>query len=756
MAKLIANCAGQAEIEHDLQGETRIGRASTCELALSGNQPSREHVLITQQSGVWTVEDLKSTNGTRHNDVALPPGMHRALVSGDRLTIGEWEVTFIDEDDSTPLPESDEPPTATFAVRAEQIIGRDTGCHIVLDHPNVSRRHCRIYETPKGWEIEDLGSRNGTYLNDVRLARRETLRTGDEVRIGMALFVFRKDRLELFDQKRSVRIDTVGLGVTVRKENKPLALLQNITLVIEPRQFVAVVGASGAGKSTLLNALTGFRKADTGSVLINGADYYANLELFRASIGYVPQDDIIHRELTVADVLRYAAHLRLPPDTGRDEVERLVDDTLKELKLTHRKRAIVSTLSGGERKRVNIGVELLTKPSLLFLDEPTTGLDPLAILKFVELMQQLAHEGRTIVMISHETASIAACDRLLFLARGGRIAYYGPPAEALTYFEVDDYAKIYEKVNEGGNPPEFWEEKFRNSPEHLRYIATPQKSRPDHKKGKTIHVARNIGATAPRPSALQQLGILLPRYLATLRGDLRNVGFLFAQAPAIALLLLTVFPSTLFTGKSPAQQADFLQRAPILIFCIVISALLFGIVNSCRELTKERPIFRRERLVNLRIWPYLASKVVALAALSAAQSVVLLCLIRLKIDFGVDASHFLQMIGVVCLTAWSGLLLGFVLSALAATNDQAMSLVPIAVLPQIIFSGLIEIENIPVVSKVMPSYWAYAALGHLSNLKGKDLFTQSPSQACFYLASISIAYLLLCYQLLKTRDKQVP
>ncbi len=571
----------------------------------------------------------------------------------------------------------------------------------------------------------------------------------------MALFVFRKDRLELFDQKRSVRLDTVGLGVTVRKDNKPLPLLQNVTLVIEPRQFVAVVGASGAGKSTLLNALTGFRKADTGSVLINGADYYANLELFRASIGYVPQDDIIHRELIVADVLRYAAHLRLPPDTRADEVDRLVDDTLKELKLTHRKNATVSTLSGGERKRVNIGVELLTKPSLLFLDEPTTGLDPLAILKFVRLMQQLAHEGRTIVMISHETASIAACDRLLFLARGGRIAYYGPPADALTYFEVDDYAEIYEKVNEGDDPPEVWEEKFRKSQEHRRYIATPQKSRPDHKKGKTIHIAKMIGATAPRPSALQQLGILLQRYIATLKGDLRNVGFLFAQSPVIGLILLTVFPSTLFTGKSPTQHADFITRAPILMFCIVISALLFGIVNSCRELTKERPIFRRERLVNLRIWPYLASKVIALAALSAAQSIVLLWLIGLKIDFGVGTEHFFQMIGVVCLTAWSGLLMGFVLSALAATTDQAMSLVPLAVLPQIIFSGLIDIDNITFVSKLMPSYWAYAALGNLTKLKGKDLFTHSPSHACFCLSLISIVYLLLCYQLLKGKDKKV-
>ncbi len=205
---------------------------------------------------------------------------------------------------------------------------------------------------------------------------------------------------------------------------------------------------------------------------------------------------------------------------------------------------MVSTLSGGERKRVNVGVELLARPSLLFLDEPTSGLDPGLELEFIELVRQLTREGRTIVLITHATSSIAACDRLLFLARGGRIAYYGPPAEALAYFEVDDFAAAYRKVNNDAQPPEFWEQKFQASLEYDRYIRTPEQSRPDHRKGETFSVARNIGATTPRPSAFQQFALLVGRYLATLRGDLRNTAFLLAQAPVIALLLMAIFPPT--------------------------------------------------------------------------------------------------------------------------------------------------------------------------------------------------------------------
>ncbi len=192
----------------------------------------------------------------------------------------------------------------------------------------------------------------------------------------------------------------------------------------------------------------------------------------------------------------------------------------------------------------------------------------------------------------------------------------------------------------------------------------------------------------------------------------------------------------------------------MLLFCIVISALLFGIVNACRELTKERPIYRRERLVNLQIWPYILSKVAVLSALSVLQSALLLFLIRWKVDFGVSSSGLLQMFCVMCMTAWSGMLLGLLISAIASSNDQAMSLVPIAVLPQIIFSGLIDIDTISFVSKLMPSYWAYAALGNLTGLKGKDMFTYSPQSACTALLIIAAIYLLLCHHQLKIRDKQ--
>lgn len=413
-----------------------------------------------------------------------------------------------------------------------------------------------------------------------------------------------------------------------------------------------------------------------------------------------------------------------------------------ELKLSHRKDNCVSTLSGGERKRVNVGVELLTRPGLLFLDEPTSGLDPGLELEFIDLMRQIANDGRTIVMITHATSSIRACDRILFLARGGRVAYYGPPEEALSYFGVTDYAEVYRTVSSNNKKPEQWEEAFRNSDLYQKYIKGPQQARPAHRRGKTVHIAKRIGATAPRPSASQQFVILTQRYWSTLKGDRRNLLSMLIQAPIIGLLLMTVFPHNIFQ-KVQGQIVN--PNAAQLPFCLVISALLFGCLNACRELAKERPIYLRERLVNLRIWPYLASKVAVLSLLCVLQSVILVLMVTLKVDFGVNATTICQMTGITCLTTLSGMLLGLLLSAFASTPDQAMSLVPIAILPQIFFSGLIDTDIPKIFCQIMPSYWAYGTLGNLTGLVGRELFKTELSQATISLIVISCVYLAICY-----------
>jgi ABC transport system ATP-binding/permease protein len=745
-AKLILRKDGQAEQEIVLTEGQIIGRS---EFVLSDDPKiSKRHAEIMFANDAWHLTDLQSTNGTYLNGSRLLPNQQAPLQHAQIIRLGDTELLFHCEQEKDA-----ELPTQVVALKDTLTVGRDADCDIVLDYPNVSRRHCRLTRAAKGYRLEDLHSRNGTYLNRVRIAQTENLNSGDEVRVGLTQFIFRNGTLERYEQNGSVRLDAVAINHIVAKSGTSLQLLHEVEFVIPPKEFVAIVGASGAGKTTLLNALTGFRPATKGQILLNGADYYSHRELFRTAIGYVPQEDIVHRELTVAEALRFAAQLRLPPDTTADEIERLLDSALQELELSHRKNASIGTLSGGERKRVNVGMELLTRPSLLFLDEPTSGLDPGLERKFVDLVHRLTREGRTIVIVTHATSSIAKCDKLLFMARGGRIAFYGPPQQALQFFGVDDYADIYLKVNDDALPPEHWQQNYRESEDHERHIATPRRNLPPHRQGQTVTIAKSLGATRPRPALWGQFQILFRRYIATFRGDVRNLKFLLAQSPIIALLLLAVFPANVFNHDSPAAPG-LAAKGSMLLFCMVISALLFGIVNAARELTKERPIYRRERLINLRILPYLLSKIVVLSGLCVIQSILLGLIVGLRIPYGLSGTSLVSFYLTLILANLSGLLLGLLVSALANSNDQAMTLVPIAVLPQIIFSGLIDIENVKFLSKIMPSYWAYGAMGHLTGLRGKALFDITTSTAWPALLGISVAYFGLCYMTLSAGEKR--
>ncbi len=753
VAKLIQHTGDAPVHEFLLEAVTVLGRSSSATIVLADGNVSKLHAELRQEGDDWLLTDLGSTNGTFLNGQRLAPHLPTRIGNNSLLRIGNTELRY----EWQAAPEEAQnllnTPSEIISLAPLLVVGRDPACDIVLSSPNVSRRHCRIVQTPQGFLLEDTQSRHGTFLNGILVGGPEPLHAGDEVSVGLHQFVFRNNTLEHYEQDGTVRLDITDLCQTVQNAGKPMQLLQNVSFVLPPREFVAIVGATGAGKSTLLNAMTGFRPASSGSILLNGVDFYSHLELFRTIIGYVPQEDIVHRELPVASVLRYAARLRLPPDTTSEEIERLLDDTLTELELSHRKTASVSTLSGGERKRVNVAVELLTRPSLLFLDEPTSGLDPGLEYKFIHLVKKLAREGRSVVMVTHATSSIAECDKLLFLARGGRIAFYGPPQEALEYFGVDDYLKIYLTVNDSNLPPEHWQEKYLASDYYRRYVREPLDKAPQHRPGRSVRVAKHLGATRARPSASDQFGILCCRYLDTFKGDMRNTLFLLAQAPIIAALLATVFRANIF--DAPPNFSP--KKSALLLFCMVISALLFGIVNAARELTKESAIYRRERLVNLHAAPYLLSKAAVLSVFCLLQTLLLVGIIRMRIDFHLEAGPFASLLLTTFLATLCGMMIGLTVSAAATTNDQAMSLVPVAVLPQIIFSGLLEIEALSIVSKIMPSYWAYGALGNLTHLPAhspENHFDMTAPTAWIALLVLGVAYGCLSLWLLHRKEKR--
>ncbi|HKV84509.1 MAG TPA: ATP-binding cassette domain-containing protein [Ktedonobacterales bacterium] len=607
-------------------------------------------------------------------------------------------------------------------------IGRAPENDIVLDHEQVSQRHARVTIGKEGVALfSDLGSTNGAYVNGYPV-RNTRLAPGAEVRIGPYRFVYTGAELVRYDESKSIRIDAIDLQESVRTGwpllGKRKMLLDHVSLSILPGTFVAVIGASGAGKTTLLNALNGQHPATDGQVLYNGQDYYQHARAFASSLAYVPQDDIIHKNLTVANALYYAARLRLPRDFRRKQIRERVQQVLADVEMTPQRHQLVSKLSGGQRKRVSIAVELLANPPIFFLDEPTSGLDPGLDRKMMRLLRRLADRGHTIVLTTHATSDISICDEVAFLAPGGRLAYYGPPEELRALYGGREYADIYNEVHDH---PDEWIERFHQSDDYAKYVEAPLQQ-----AAQRSHAPNRRPGHLPQPkrrSALRQFLLLARRYLALVRRDRMNVFILLAQAPIIAGLVIVLAENSVL--KNVSLPSDFKNPQDLYaqrtLFIMVCSAVWFGTINSAREIVKEAPIYRRERAVGVRMLPYVLSKIVVLGGLCAIQSFLLLFIVSLKTGLpthGVMFQHtrggFAELYISLLLVSFVGLMIGLLISALAPNTDRAISIVPIVLIPQIIFANVVFSLNGTagkVISFIMPARWGVQAIGTAAHVR---------------------------------------
>jgi ABC transport system ATP-binding/permease protein len=515
----------------------------------------------------------------------------------------------------------------------------------------------------------------------------------------------------------TLRLDACSL---TQKAGKHI-LLDQVSLSILPEEFVAIVGVSGAGKTTLLDSLSGFRPAYRGKVFLNGQDLYLNFNAYRTELGYVPQDDIIHRELTVYQAFDFSARLRLPPNLPASDRQRQIQAVLADLELTHRQHALVKNLSGGQRKRVSIGVELLTKPRLFFLDEATSGLDPGTEHQMMLLLRRLADQGRTVLLNTHTTKNILLCDMVVFLAKGGKVAFYGPPQEALAYFEVQDFDEIYLKVEEEKSPQE-WQQQYLQSPAYQQYVGDRQRQLATFLEPSPPKRARTPQSSS---SALRQLWLLSQRNLTILIQDRASLILMLLVAPILGLLDLLMVRRNVF---DPLRGDS--GQSLTLMFIATLIAVLVGSLSTMREIVKEAEIYRRERMIGLKVLPYLLSKVWLCVIIALYQAAIFWLTKILVVDLpNNQASIRIALYFTLFIATLGGMIMGLLVSALSTTQNIAPLLTILFLVPQITFAGAIfplsALGNAGQwISQLTLTRWSYEAMVTLSGL-GQDVVQDS-------------------------------
>jgi ABC-type multidrug transport system ATPase subunit len=489
-----------------------------------------------------------------------------------------------------------------------------------------------------------------------------------------------------------VRIDVHELSRHVRLRNREqLTLLDAVSFTVAPGELVAVVGPSGAGKTTLLEAVAGIAPAGSGAVSFDGVNLYENLSAFRSVLGYVPQDDIIHADLPLERTLRYAARLRLS-STSKAEIDVRVRDALDAVGLTDQTGVRVASLSGGQRKRASIAVELLTDPHVFFLDEPTSGLDPITSSELVGRLRQLANNSATVVFTTHSVDDLAACDRVVCMTRGGRLGFVGTVHEALESFGVSSVPELY------------------------RHLTDPAS---DHGSGAVSAIEPvppvRSETLIRRPGAgwFTQWSVLSRRTLETLVRNRLTLAILLGSPAMVIGMFAILFQPGAFDFEDPSPSSMVMIG-----FWVVFAAFFFGLTYGLLQICTERAILRREHLVGLRLGAYVASKATVLVPFLLIVVIGMLGVLRLLDRLPSRPVSTYASMGVgLTLCSVAALGLGLLTSAAVGTVPQATLALPMLCFPAVLFSGAILPVHLmagtgAALSAVIPTRWAFEAIGH--------------------------------------------
>ncbi len=576
-------------------------------------------------------------------------------------------------------------------------IGRAGDNDIVIPDVLASRHHATLVLTPLGAEIRD-NSVNGVFVNGTRVGS-AILSEGDVVTIGNVDLVFSDStlvrRTEAATRSGGLEVNSVNFRVDGKK------LLNDIALIARPGTLTSIIGGSGAGKTTLARLIAGYARPSSGSVTFEGHDIHGEYASLRSRIGMVPQDDVVHRQLTVNQALGYAAELRLPPDTSKADRAEVVAEVLEELDMTKHADTRVDKLSGGQRKRASVALELLTGPSLLILDEPTSGLDPALDHQVMMMLRQLADAGRVVIVVTHMLSYLDLCDQVLLVAPGGKTAFYGPPDQVGTAMGTTNWAKIFAKV--GADPDEA----------NRRFLANKQ-GRPAPKADEPAELGEPVHTSLRR-----QFSTIARRQVRLVVADRAYFVFLALLPFILGVLSLTV-PGT--NGFHVARPGDTPDESAQILNLIILAAAFMGTALTIRDLIGERPIFQREQAAGLSTTAYLLAKTGVYCLFAILQAAIATTIVVIGKSAPTRGAVLLghgnvgattELYLTVAATCVASALLGLLLSALVRSSEQIMPLFVVSIMAQLVLcGGMVPVTDRLLLSQLSwlaPARWGYAA-----------------------------------------------
>ncbi|GFG97565.1 ATP-binding cassette domain-containing protein [Mycobacterium timonense] len=718
-----------------------VGSDLRADLRVAHPLIARAHLLLRFDRGRWLAVDNNTLNGVYLDGRRVPvvdihdgQTINIGKPDGPRITfeVGRPPTRSFRRRDpgrtaAQPPADAGEFPTARVAVAGPEVhrpvtgrgasIGRALSNDIVIHDVLASRHHAYVTPTPAGPEIRDANSSNGTFVNGVRVGS-AALSEGDVVTIGNVDLVLRGGALvrrqEAATRAGGLEVREVNFGVGGKR------LLERISLTARPGTLTALIGGSGAGKTTLSRLIAGYATPTSGSVTFEGHDIHTEYASLRTRIGMVPQDDVVHRQLTVSQALGYAAELRLPPDTSKADRARVVAQVLDELGLTEHANTRVDRLSGGQRKRASVALELLTGPSLLILDEPTSGLDPALDLQVMTMLRQLADAGRVVLVVTHSLTYLDVCDQVLLMAPGGKTAFLGPPGQIGPAMGTTNWAHIFAKV--GADPDEA----------NRRFLAQNRPPPP-----RQTQAPAELGTPA-HTSKRHQFSTIARRQVRLVVSDRAYFVFLAVLPFVMGALSLTVPGSVGFGYADPASESG--GEAGMILTLLTMAAAFMGTALTIRDLIGERPIFRREQAVGLSTTAYLLAKVAVFCGFAVVQAAIATAIVvlgkgpptRPAVLLG---NATLELFVAVAATCVAAAMLGLLLSALARTGEQVMPLLVVSLMLQMVLcGGMVPVTNrifLDQVSWLVPSRWGYAAQASTVDLWAVSPGPQSPRDSHF-------------------------